>query len=77
VRDIIEKLCQLDNRYTWSADGASTNVYPREAIGSSSYLLNRELEEITVMKINWPDEALAPLAKLLPDEFLQIDLLRN
>jgi hypothetical protein len=68
VRDIVEALCQFDGRYAWSTDGPSINVYPRETIGKSVYLLNRELEEITLESITDPDEALTPLAKLLPGE---------
>lgn len=70
VRDIVEALCQFDGRYTWSIDGATINIFARETIGKSDYLLNRELEEITLTKITSPDEALTPLAKLLPNEQL-------
>ena len=68
VRDIVDTLCQFDSRYTWSTDGPSINVYPRATIGNSSYLLNRELEEITLKNITDPYGALPPLAKLLPGE---------
>lgn len=54
VRDIVGTLCQFDSRYTWYTDGLSINIFPREAIGNSSYLLNRELEEITLSKIADP-----------------------
>jgi hypothetical protein len=70
VTDIVETLCQFDSRYTWSTDGSSINVFPRETIGNSSYLLNRDLEEIMLDKIADPYEALTPLAKLLPGEQL-------
>ena len=70
VRDIIDTLCQFDSRYTWSTDGSSINVYPREIIGDSSYLLNRELEQITLKNIPNPYQALTPLARLLPREQL-------
>lgn len=68
VRDIIETLCQLDSRCTGSVDGLSINVYPRETIGNASYLLNRELQEITLTTLTDPYDALTPLAKLLPGE---------
>jgi hypothetical protein len=68
VRDILDTLCKSDNRYTWSADGSSVNVYPREIIGSSSYLLNRELDSISLENINRPSDALNTLMKLLPGE---------
>ena len=70
VRDIVETLCQFDSRFTWSTDGLSINVFPRETIGNSTYLLNRELEEISPNNIANPYEALTALAKLLPGEQL-------
>jgi hypothetical protein len=70
VRDILETLCKSDDRYTWSTDGSSVNVYPRQIVGNSSYLLNRELDSIALKNINGPSDALTPLVKLLPDEQL-------
>ena len=72
VRGILDTLCESDNRYTWSADGSSVNVYPREIIGNSSYLLNRELDSIALEKINHPFDALNTLTRLLPGEQLGI-----
>ena len=70
VRDILDTLCKSDDRYTWSTDGSSVNVYPHQIIGNSSYLLNRELGSIALKNINGPSDALTPLMKLLPDEQL-------
>ena len=70
VRHILDTLCKFDNRYTWSTDGASINVYPRETVSDSSYLLNRELDSIFLKDIKGPSDALTPLMKLLPDEQL-------
>jgi hypothetical protein len=61
-----------DNRYTWSADGSSVNVYPREIIGNSSYLRNRELDSIALENINRPADALNTLTRLLPGEQLGV-----
>ena len=68
VRDIIDTLCQFDNRYIWSTDGQSINVYPRQIIDSRPYFLNRELEQITLKDMRGPEQALTPLARLLPGE---------
>jgi hypothetical protein len=70
VRDIIEALCKSDRRYMWSVDGSTVNVYPRETVGKSSYLLNRELDSIVLKNINGPSDALTSLMKLLPGEQL-------
>ena len=70
VRDIIEALCKSDRHYMWSVDGSTVNVYPREIVGKSSYLLNREIGTIALKNINGPTVALTSLMKLLPPEQL-------
>ena len=70
VRDIMDALCNSDRRYIWSMDGSTLNIYPRESVGKSSYLLNRELDSIALKNINGPSDALTSLMKLLPDEQL-------
>jgi hypothetical protein len=70
VRDIIEAVCKSDRRYMWSVDGATVNVYPRETVGKSSYLLNLAVGTIALKNINGPTDALTSLMKLLPDEQL-------
>jgi hypothetical protein len=70
VRDIIDTLCKSDRRYTWSVDGSSVNVYPRETVGDFSYLQNRDLDSIVLKNINGPSDALTSLMKLLPGEQL-------
>jgi hypothetical protein len=70
VRDIVDTLCKSDRRYMWSIDGGTVNIYPRETVGNSSYLLNRELDLITLLNINAPSDALTSLMKLLPGEQL-------
>jgi hypothetical protein len=70
VRDIIEALCKSDRHYMWSVDGSTVNVYPREIVGKSSYLLNREIGTIALKNINGPTVALTSLMKLLPHEQL-------
>ncbi len=70
VRDILNALCKSDRRYMWSVDGSTVNVYPRETVGQSSYLLNRELDSIALKNINGPSDALTSLMKLLPNEQL-------
>jgi hypothetical protein len=70
VRDIIDTLCKSDRRFTWSVDGSSVNVYARETVGNSSYLLNRELDSIALKNIKGPSDALTTLMKLLQGEQL-------
>jgi hypothetical protein len=68
VREILDALCDSDARYMWSTDGLSISIYPRATVGDAAYLLNQGLERINLTNVPDPDEALTPLAKLLPDE---------
>ncbi len=69
VKDILEALCRLDQRYAWSADGQSINVYPQVVVGDQGYLLNIKLEAITVDRIDEPQHSLlASLARLVPGQ---------
>jgi hypothetical protein len=68
VREVMDALCSSDPRYTWSIDGTSINVYPKAAAGDPAYLFNHVLQQILVSGIPNPDQALTPLAALLPRE---------
>ncbi len=68
VGEVLDILCDSDSRYVWSSDGVSINVYPKAAGANPSYLLNYKLERITATDIPNPDQALTPLARLLPNE---------
>jgi hypothetical protein len=68
VREILDTICQLDIRYTWSTDGSSIDVYPRASIDDPLDLLNLRLEKIMISNIPDPDQALTPLARQLPRE---------
>jgi hypothetical protein len=68
VRQILDALCELDTRYTWSEDKASVNVYPRATMQDPSYLPNFAIDHIEVNGIPDPDQALTPLSKLFPEE---------
>ena len=68
VRDVMEKLCQLDSGYSWSIDGSVINIYPREVVSESAYLLNREIGRIALDNTTYPSDTLTPLVKLFPTE---------
>lgn len=42
-RQVLDEICRLDNRYTWSRDGGVVNVYPRSSGGDPRYLFNRKI----------------------------------
>jgi hypothetical protein len=70
VREVLDELCRLDIRYAWSQNGATINVYPRATADDTSYLLNLLIDKIVVSDISNPDQALTPLSKKFPDQYV-------
>ena len=68
VQEILDALCQADERYTWSEDGSSVNIFPRATEDDPSYLLNLKIDRLDVTAIPDPDQALTPLSKLFPQQ---------
>jgi hypothetical protein len=65
-REILDALCRMDVRYTWSQDGATINVYPWPNIGDSSYLLNRKLVKLEIKSITDIQYGLLAIVQQLP-----------
>jgi hypothetical protein len=70
VRGILDALCERDNRYQWSADGATINVFPRDSLRDTTFFLNKKIPQLELSGVPNPEQALTPLARLLPDEQL-------
>jgi len=70
VRDVLDALCQMDARYTWSKDGETINVYPRYSIADSTYLLNLRIERLVLNNVQDATDALTPLSHQFPDRQL-------
>jgi hypothetical protein len=68
VGEILDALCGLDSRYTWSMDGSSINVYPRATISDGAYLLNLQIEQITIVEAADPYAVLGPLSRQHPEQ---------
>jgi len=68
VREILDALCKADQRYAWSEDERSINVYPRTAKDDPSYLLNLRIDRIAVSDIPDPNQGLTPLSKLFSEQ---------
>src|SRR5271156_4495579 len=58
VKEILDVICSYDNRYMWSQDGRTINVYPKVTVDDRSYLLNRTLKYIGVSAIPNPEAGL-------------------
>jgi len=70
VREILNAICNSDNRYAWSTDGPSINFYPRSRIDDRTDFLNLRIGRIELNSVPDPDQALTPLVKLFPDEVI-------
>jgi hypothetical protein len=67
LRDIVNTLCQSDNRYTWSIDQSTIDLFPSDGYHAKN-LLSLHIDRIELDKISDPEEALTPLAKTFPLE---------
>jgi hypothetical protein len=68
IRDILDEICRVDSRYTWSQDGMTINIYPRESVGLADYLLNLKITRLSLDKVPDPGQAVTSLSKEFPDE---------
>ncbi len=66
VREILNELCKMDSRYTWSRDGRTINVYPRATVDDPSYLLNRRLEKLALSGVTDIQQPLLAIYQQLP-----------
>ncbi len=66
VKEILDILCSMDVRYTWSQDGATINVYPRSKLGDTSYFLNRRLNRWQINDITDVQQGLLAIVEQLP-----------
>lgn len=72
VREILEALCGMDGRYTWSQDGSVVNVYPRSIADDPSYLLNRRIPQVELKEASDAYQVLNPITHNLPPPKEQI-----
>ena len=68
VRQILDALCDSDVRYTWSQDGASVNIYPKDTESARLYLLNLQIERMALNDIPDPDQSLTTLSHIFPNQ---------
>lgn len=68
VKYILDTLCNFDARYAWSVDHLSINIYPRGITEDREYLLNHEIQQLSLDNVPDADQALTPLARHFPGE---------
>ncbi len=72
VRQILDALCQADPRYTWTLDGATVNVFPKDVANEPSYLLNRKLEKFELKNATDVQNGLLAIVRQLPPPVEQV-----
>jgi len=72
IREDLTMLCSADGRYTWTRDGTTINVYPKETIGDNSYLMNRRLPKLELKEVSAAEGAMFAAVAQLPLPFEQI-----
>jgi hypothetical protein len=72
IRGILDALCKADPRYTWSVDGAMVDVFPRDVVGDSTYLLNRHLSGFDLKNATDVQNGLLAIVRQLPPPVEQI-----
>jgi hypothetical protein len=70
VREILDSLCERDNRYQWAVDGATINVFPQDSLHDATFFLNKNISLLELNGVPSPEKALTPLARILPGEQL-------
>jgi hypothetical protein len=72
IREALTALCNADGHYTWTRDGTTINVYPKETVGDGSYLMNRRLPRLELKDAPTAQDAMFGAVAQLPPPFEQI-----
>ena len=72
VREILDALCLMDSRYTWSLDGVTVNVFPRNLANDPLYLLNRRLDKFELKDAIDVQNGLLAIVRQLPPPAEQV-----
>ena len=72
IGEILEALCVADPRYTWSRDGVTVNIFPKDVVGDSTYLLNRKLAKFELNNATDVQNGLLAIVRQLPPPTEQI-----
>jgi len=72
VHEVLDALCQMDPRFSWSMDGATVNVFPRAVVNDPAYLLNRKLERFELKNATDVQDGLLAIVRQLPPPLEQV-----
>jgi hypothetical protein len=74
IGEILNTLCSMDSRYTWSRDGNTINVYPKAADDDPFYFLNRKLDRLNIVNITDIQRGLLAIIQELPGPREQVGI---
>jgi len=72
AREILDALCRADSRYMWLMDGATVNVFPKDILRDSSYLMNRKFDTFELRNVTDVDDGLLAISHQLPPPTEQV-----
>lgn len=78
TKKILDAICALDARFTWSRYKNTINVYPRRSIGAGDkYFMNRRLAHIEIKESLDPAQAVFQTVSRLPGPLEQIAFMQT
>jgi len=72
---VLDEICALAGRYTWSRDGNMVNIYPRDVTGDPNYIFNRSLPVFSVQEVSDAPTAAIRAVRELPGSPEQLIIL--
>jgi len=77
IREVLDKLCVLDQTFTWTRIGNTANIVPRAMLDDPGYLLNRRLEILSFKDVSKAQDAVLEMVGQLPGPREQVAILQS
>ncbi|HXN24688.1 MAG TPA: hypothetical protein VOA41_18295 [Candidatus Dormibacteraeota bacterium] len=78
VKEVLDQVCALDGRFTWSSYKNTVNVFPQSSLhAGETYLLNRHLSRLEIKNVSDPAQAIFQTVGLLPPPHEQIAFMQT
>ena len=78
LRDVLDRICDLDRQFTWSRYKDTINVYPKASWKSGdAYFLNRQFADIELKEVSDPAQAVFQTVARLPGKLEQVAFIQT
>jgi len=78
LRDVLNRICNLDGQFTWSRYKDTINIYPKASWKSGdAYFLNRQFVDIEIKEISDPAQAVFQTVARLPGKLEQVAFIQT